>query len=206
MYLRLGDLRGFEELMIDFAEEPPELQMLIDIVLRVQPAARSNASSDDRTGPRSSTSATTWACRPALAISPETVAEVPQALLQADLRPVPRRRGTSVYMHTDGHILPDHPRPDRVRRERGQPADPRQRPGHLVRECKGKVCVDLDLDRQLFPFCTPAEIDAHVRECVEALGARRAACGSKAEMGPDVPLENIEAICAALEKYRGYFS
>ena len=30
MYLRLADLRGFEELMIDFAEEPPELQMLID--------------------------------------------------------------------------------------------------------------------------------------------------------------------------------
>ena len=34
MYLRLGDLRGFEEVMIDFAEEPPELQMLIDIVLQ----------------------------------------------------------------------------------------------------------------------------------------------------------------------------
>mgnify|MGYP005860441501 FL=1 len=34
MYLRLADLRGFEELMLDFAEEPPELQMLIDVVLQ----------------------------------------------------------------------------------------------------------------------------------------------------------------------------
>lgn len=33
MYLRLLDLRGFEEAMIDFAEEPPELQILIDKVL-----------------------------------------------------------------------------------------------------------------------------------------------------------------------------
>ncbi|MDF2686280.1 MAG: hypothetical protein K0S55_1461, partial [Clostridia bacterium] len=33
MYLRLLDLRGFEEAMIDFAEEPPELQILIDTVL-----------------------------------------------------------------------------------------------------------------------------------------------------------------------------
>lgn len=33
MYLRLMDLRGFEEIMIDFAEEPPELQHLINIVL-----------------------------------------------------------------------------------------------------------------------------------------------------------------------------
>jgi hypothetical protein len=33
MYLRLCDLRGFEEAMIDFAEKPPELRMLIDKVL-----------------------------------------------------------------------------------------------------------------------------------------------------------------------------
>jgi len=33
MYLRLGDVRGFEQIMMDFAEEPPELQMLIDKVL-----------------------------------------------------------------------------------------------------------------------------------------------------------------------------
>jgi hypothetical protein len=33
MYLRLLDLRGFEEAMFDFAEEPPELQVLIDKVL-----------------------------------------------------------------------------------------------------------------------------------------------------------------------------
>ena len=31
--LRLADLRGFAELMMDFAEEPPELQTLIDVVL-----------------------------------------------------------------------------------------------------------------------------------------------------------------------------
>ncbi len=34
MYLRLLDLRGFEEVMIDFAEEPPELKVLIDKVLK----------------------------------------------------------------------------------------------------------------------------------------------------------------------------
>ena len=33
MYLRLLDLRGFEEAMVDFFEEPPELQILIDKVL-----------------------------------------------------------------------------------------------------------------------------------------------------------------------------
>jgi hypothetical protein len=33
MYLRLLDLRGFEEAMLDFAEEPPELPILIGKVL-----------------------------------------------------------------------------------------------------------------------------------------------------------------------------
>lgn len=33
MYLRLQDLRGFEEVLLDFAEEPPELQLLIDKVV-----------------------------------------------------------------------------------------------------------------------------------------------------------------------------
>jgi len=76
----------------------------------------------------------------------------------------------------------------------------------LAEVCKGVVCVDLDLDRQLFPFCTPDEIDAHVREAVETLGSPQGGLWLKAEIGYDVPLENVEAICAALEKYRSYFS
>jgi hypothetical protein len=65
--------------------------------------------------------------------------------------------------------------------------------------------VNLDLDRQLFPFCTPEDIDAHVREAVEKLGSPEGGLWLLAECGPDVPLANIEAICQALEKYRGYF-
>jgi len=65
--------------------------------------------------------------------------------------------------------------------------------------------VDLDLDRQMFPFCTPAEVDAHVREAVEKLGSPAGGLWLKAEVADDVPLPVVEAICLALEKYRGYF-
>ena len=77
---------------------------------------------------------------------------------------------------------------------------------NLVSVSKGKVCVDLDLDRQLFPFCTPNDIDNHVREAVMKLGAPEGGLWLTAECGPDVPLENIEALCAAMEKYRTYWS
>ena len=52
MYLRLADLRGFEELMIDFAEEPPELQLLIDKVLayNLRQAQLMLARMQDKTG------------------------------------------------------------------------------------------------------------------------------------------------------------
>ena len=55
------------------------------------------------------------------------------------------------------------------------------------------------------PFCQPADIDRHVREVVEALGSPEGGLWLNAEVDDGVPLENIEALCEALEKYRGYF-
>ena len=77
---------------------------------------------------------------------------------------------------------------------------------NLVRVCKGKVCVDLDLDRQMFPFCKPSDIGPHVRAAVEALGSPEGGLWLKAEIDDGVPLENAEALFDALEKYRGFFS
>ena len=76
----------------------------------------------------------------------------------------------------------------------------------LVASCKGKICLNLDLDRQLFPFCTPADLDDHIRGAVEALGAPEGGLWLSAEIGPEVPLANVRAIIEALERYRGYFA
>lgn len=66
--------------------------------------------------------------------------------------------------------------------------------------------MDADLDRQMFPFCTPEDIDEHVREVVEKLGSPAGGLMLTAECGPDVPLENIEAICNCLGKYSLFYS
>ncbi|NLG23930.1 MAG: hypothetical protein GX558_01135, partial [Clostridiales bacterium] len=115
-----------------------------------------------------------------------------------------RAAGRIVYMHTDGCI--HEVIPDMI--ECGvQILNPQIRANgldNLVRTCKGKVCVNLDLDRQLFPFATPAQIIEHVRECVEALYMPEGGLMLTAECAADVPLENIEAICQALMTYRAY--
>jgi hypothetical protein len=74
----------------------------------------------------------------------------------------------------------------------------------LAAACRGKVEVDLDLDRQLFPFATPAELRRHVEEAVKKLATPEGGLRLKAEIGPDVPLENMEAIFAAMEAAGGY--
>jgi hypothetical protein len=201
MYLRLADLRGFEELMVDFAEEPPELQMLIDKVLDYNLGEIERALADK---PPLMGFGDDLGMQDRLAIGAEKWREYLKPCY-ARMYGLCHERGAMVSMHTDGHIVPIIK--DLI--ECGvNVLNPQIRANgleNLVRECKGKVCVNLDLDRQLFPFATPQMIDEHIREAVEALGAPEGGLWLGAECGPDVSLEIIEAICCALEKYRGYF-
>lgn len=205
MWLRLADLRGFEELMIDFAEEPPELQRLIDMVLEYNFRQLELRLASARPGELMSFG-DDQGMQTALPISP--------AKWQKYLKPCYarlygrcRQAGHPVYMHSDGHMLEIIA--DLV--ECGvNIINPQVRANgldNLARVCKPlRVCVDLDLDRQLFPFATPAEIDAHVRQCVETLGSPEGGLWLKGEVDDGVPLENVEALCEAMERYRERFS
>ena len=100
--------------------------------------------------------------------------------------------GHTIYMHTDGHILDIIPDLMDCGVRIINPQSRANGMHALAAVCKGKVCVDIDLDRQLFPFATPQEIDAHVREAVEELGSPEGGLWLKAEMNFETSLENIE--------------
>jgi hypothetical protein len=106
-------------------------------------------------------------------------------------------------MHTDGHVVEILPDLIDCGADVLNPQVGANGLDSLARECKGRVCIDLDLDRQMFPFCTPDDIDDHIREAVEVLGSPEGGLWLKAELGPDIPLENMDAVCTAMEKYRG---
>jgi uroporphyrinogen decarboxylase len=203
MYLRLADIRGFEAIMTDFAEEPPELQILIDKVLRYnlrQVRKRIAALAEpghilyfgDDLGMQTS-----------LPISPETWRKYLKPCFASIYEPV-RAAGHYVYMHTDGHILEIIP--DLV--ECGvnviNPQVGANGLDNLARVCKNRVCVAIDLNRQMFPFWKPQDIEEHVREAVAVLGAPEGGLWLTAEIAEDVPLQNVEAICDALERYSNY--
>lgn len=198
MWLILSDLRGFEELMVDFAEEAPELQLLIDTVLEYNcgEIARMLESK-----PAMMHFGDDLGMQHGLAIGEHKWRQYLKPCY-ARMYGMCQEAGAKVYMHTDGHIVPIIK--DLI--ECGvNIVNPQIRANgleNLARECKGKVCVSLDLDRQLFPFATPEEIDDHIREAVEVLGSPAGGLWLIAECADDVPLQNIEAICVALEKYR----
>ena len=202
MYLRLLDLRGFEEAMVDFAEECEELQILIDKVVeynyrQVETLLENSKKGDilwfgDDLGMQHSLTigAKKWRkyMKPAF----------------SKIYKLVKDKGCYVYMHTDGcifEIMPDL-------MECGVDViNPQYRANgldNLVRVCKGKIPIDLDLDRQLFPQATPSQIDNHVRECVEALYLPEGGLALKAELNFEIPLANMAAVLDSLRKYRDF--
>ncbi len=200
MYLRLCYLRGFEEIMIDFAQEPPELQMLIDKVLEYNlRQVMRKLKEIDRPG-QILYFGDDLGMQHSLPVSPEKWRRYLKPCFRRIYAPI-KDAGHYVCMHTDGHVLEIIPDLVECGVDVVNPQVGANGLKQLAQVCRGKVCVDLDLDRQRFPFWRPDEIDAHVRESVEALGSPEGGLWLKAEIGDDVPLENVEAICCALEKY-----
>jgi uroporphyrinogen-III decarboxylase len=77
----------------------------------------------------------------------------------------------------------------------------------IAAEFAGKVCIDLDIDRQsVTPRGRPEDIDALVREEVEKLGSREGGLMMIYGLYPGVPLANVAALMDAMEKYTGYYS
>lgn len=197
MFMRLYYLRGFEHLMLDIADRDPRLDTLIAMVLE------QNQRVVDRyieLGVEYMSFGDDLGNQVNLPISPASWREY-IGPCYAQLYGACRDAGAHVYMHSDGDIkavIPD------LVSYGVTMINPQIRANgleHLERICRGTVAVALDLDRQLFPFATPEQIDAHIREAVETLALPEGGLRVSAEVAPDVPLENIEAICVAFERY-----
>ncbi len=200
MYLILLDLRGFEEAMIDFAEEPEELQILIDKVLEyncyqieynVKKAGDIMYFGDD------------LGMQKGLAMGAERWRKYMFPCYKK-MYDIVHANNKLVYMHTDGciiEIMPD------LAAAGVNMINPQYRANgldNLVRVCRGKIPINLDLDRQLMPFATRKDMEDHIRECVEAMYLPQGGFGISLELNMDVPLEIIEHSIACVDKYRFY--
>jgi hypothetical protein len=111
-----------------------------------------------------------------------------------------RDAGIPVYMHTDGHVLEIIPDLIEVGVRVLNPQIRANGLQGLIDVAMGKVAIHIDLDRQLFPFATPSQIEDHIGEVFEGLFLPEGGLMIHAECEPDVSLEKIDAICTVLER------
>jgi uroporphyrinogen decarboxylase len=71
----------------------------------------------------------------------------------------------------------------------------------------GRVCVDLDIDRQAVTrYGTPAQIDALIHEEVEKLANKEGGLMMVYGLYPGVPIENARALMDAMTRYATFYA
>ncbi|MCL2513176.1 MAG: hypothetical protein FWF08_04665 [Oscillospiraceae bacterium] len=202
-FLQLSDLRGYENLMYDFADEPPVLNRLIERLERfnteivkhwLEAGADIMGFPDDlgmQQGPM---------------LSPAHFRKYIKPSYRRMMK-LARDKGAAIHMHSDGDIrlLADDLTGCGVDVLNLQ--DLVNGIDWIAERFAGKVCIELDIDRQnITPHGTPTQIDALIREEAEKLGSPQGGLMMVYGLYPGVPLENAAAVMDAMEKYAGYYS
>lgn len=201
MYLRILDLRGFEEAMLDFAEECDEIKILIDKVCDYN-VRQMNLNCKKNESPLVLVG-DDLGMQNGIAIGAPKWRKYFKPAFKK-IYDIAHKYGKYVFMHTDGDIV--EIMPDLV--DTGVDIiNPQYRANginRLVQTCKGKIPIMLDLDRQLFPFGTPNDIRDHIQEVIKKMYLPEGGLGLSVEIGMDIPVENIEAIIDEVDKLRKY--
>jgi hypothetical protein len=205
MFLRLTYLRGYEECMMDFAEERPEFFRLIEKVIlyneRQIAICLANMTSADMIVHFGDD----LGMQKGLPTGPQKWRKILKPCFERLYRPC-KAAGKLIFMHTDGciyEIIPD------LKDCGVDIINPQFRANgldNIIKATRGagrnRLAVHLDLDRQLLPFATPSELEDHIMESAEALALPEGGLSLSVEISEDVPLANIAAIINALEKAR----
>ena len=198
LFDRLYFLRGFENLMVDIATDDPHLPELVELLLEheTKVVRRYLDIGVDVMGFH-----TDIGTQRSLMISPAKFRTYIKPLFK-ELFTMCREAGTRVLLSSDGRLLEIVE--DLI--ECGVSIhDPQYRANPLEdikRLYSGRLCVNLDLDRQMFGFCTPDDIWRHVKASVDELGRPEGGLMIAGSVWDDVtPLGNIRALCDSIETY-----
>lgn len=196
LFDRIYFLRGFNNLMRDLVTGSPQmvrfLQMFQDY--HVEWMQRLVKCQPDQIGFHTDIGA-----QDRLLLSPRLFRKYIKPVFSAIFQTC-RKAGVHVYLHSDGHLLEIV---DDLIECGVSVHDPQERANTLegiAKFYKGKLCIDLDMDRQMVPFVTADALKKHVYRAIETLHSPEGGFMIKSEIAdPNIPLENIEAICQAFE-------
>ena len=201
-FQQLCDIRGYMDTLMDLTDEEPEVLELLEGLCRfnlVQIRHFLKADVDIVRIPED------LGMQLGPMISPALFRQHIKPLYRRMLEPV-RKAGKIIHMHSDGDIrsLVDDIIEGGVDILNLQ--DLVNGVDWIGGKFRGRICVDLDIDRQkITPFGTPAEIDAHVKHCIETVGCREGGLMMIYGLYPGVPLENVKALMDAMTRYADFW-
>lgn len=199
----LADIRGYENLLFDMVDHHSNLVRLIEMVEQFNMAIVQRYIDLE----------VEWMCYPedlgmqtGPMISPEMFRTFVKPTYERLMKPA-RDAGCVVHMHSDGQIrdLLDDLIDGGVNVLNLQ--DLVNGIDWIKDKLAGRVCIDLDIDRQrVTPSGTPEQIDALIREEVTKLGSREGGLMMIYGLYPGVPLENVKALMDAMERYADFYA
>ena len=189
-------LRGTANLMIDFMEEPPELTSLIEMLLDYNMAVIRQ-----------------WVeigvdqfyfhgdigTQKSLLFSPSIF----QKLLKPAYREMfstCRNAGSHVWYSSDGHMIEIV---DDLIDCGVTLHDPQLGPNSLEeikRVYRNRLCALVDINSQVVPFLSPAQIRQRLREVINGMDAERGGLMLYIIIDHDMPLDTIATLCSAVEE------
>ena len=202
-FLRLSYLRGYENLLFDMADKEKRLRQLsemvesfsVEIVRRyIECGVAMMRYPEDlgmQLGPM---------------LSPEQFNMYIKPLYEHVMAPA-REAGCLIHMHSDGDIreLADDLVAGGVDALNLQ--DLVNGIDWIEANLKGRVCIDVDIDRQqITRFGTPEQIDELIRREVQQLGSPEGGLMMIYGLYPGVPIENVKALMDAMEQYATFYS
>ena len=202
-FLQLCDIRGYQNLLYDMADGEERLWELIELVeqFNLEIVRRYVAMGVDMMGYPEDLGSQRGPM-----LSPAMFRTYIQPSYRRLMRPA-LEAGIGIHMHSDGDIraLCDDLIDSGVQVINLQ--DLVNGIDWIASRFRGKICVDLDIDRQkITPLGTPRQIDALSRREVEAISTPQGVLCMTYGLYPGVPLENVRALMDAMERYMCYWS
>lgn len=184
-------LRGFENALLDLAEEREEVFFLRDrigdfVTKRIEVLCAAGADGilieDD------------WGTQKSLMINPNVWRRVFKPTYKKLVEAI-HAGGAYAHLHSDGYIMSIIPDLIEMGWDEINPQVWVMDVRKLGQQFAGRVCFRADLDRQrILPWGTPAEVVEHVRQTYAAFGHPDGGYIGYGQIGPDVPLANVEAM------------
>lgn len=201
-FLQLSDIRGYDNLMFDMADDEPLLMELLDGIEQFNLFIIKRYLEMD-------VDQVTYAEDLGMQVGPM----ISPGHFKKYIKPSYKRlmtpaieQGKIVHMHSDGDIrlLVDDIIDNSVHVINLQ--DLVNGIDWIAQKFRGKKCVELDIDRQLITVKgTPQEIDDLIRREVATIGTPQGGLAMIFGLYPGTPIENVKALMDAMEKHAGYF-